>query len=217
MTLNEENRNLERKALYISQDHCRVILSSIKELSLLIEDWLNGEISELEKRHSRIAQFEKDANEIKWNLLDLLSNAAIMYHREDIMRLVMTADMIADNAEAVAYKILISSNMEVPKPIEGEIKSMSDTVLNSMEKLRESILMLDQNISKAATVSKEVDEIEEETDAFHRRLIREILETIDDYKKMYKLHSIIEQLEETSDQIKTTADAVRILSMTIHS
>jgi predicted phosphate transport protein (TIGR00153 family) len=218
MTLNEEsNRNFERKALYISQDHCRVLSSAVKELSLLIEDWLAGKFEKVKERHSRIAEFEKEANNIKWSLMDLLSNATTLFQREDIMRLVTTSDMIADNTEAVAYKITLSGSLNLPKPISNELKNMMDTVLKSMDKLRESILMLDQNLSKATEISKEVDEIEEETDGIHRRLIREILDSFDDYKQMIKIYNITEQLEETSDQIKTSADSVRILSMSIHS
>jgi predicted phosphate transport protein (TIGR00153 family) len=217
MTLNDvSNKNFERKALYISQDHSRVIVTTVKELGLLIEDWIKGEMAEVEKRHTKIAQFEKDANEIKWNMLDLLSNATTLLQREDIMRLVTEIDMIADNAEAVAYKIALSGKLELPKQIESELKKMMDTVLKSMEKLRESIIMLDQNLGKVAEVSKEVDKIEEETDSIHRGLVKVILDKIDDYKKMIKIYNIIEQLEETSDRIKASADNVRILSMTIH-
>ncbi|MHA1754159.1 MAG: DUF47 domain-containing protein [Candidatus Odinarchaeia archaeon] len=214
---NESNRNFERKALYISQDHCRVILSAIKELSLLIEDWLNGNKEEVRERHKRISKFEKDANEIKWKLLDLLSNATTLLQREDIMRLATEADMIADNAEAVAYKVNMAENISnLPKIIGEDLKKMSDSVLRSMDKLRECIMMLEQNVNKASEISKQVDEIEEETDAIHRRLMREIIDSLTDYKELYLLSSIIEQLEETSDQIKTSADSVRIISMSIY-
>ncbi len=212
---NEAARSVERKALYISQDHARVISSAVKELSQLIDDWIAGDAEQVRERHNRISKFEKEANNIKWSLLDELSTATTLICREDLMRLVLETDMIADNVEAVAYKISISGNMNLPSTILNDFKKMMETVVVTMDKLRECIIALDQNIDKAAQLSKQVDETEEQTDAIHRALMKDILEEVNDYKKMYKISNIIEQLEETSDQIKSSADMVRILTMSI--
>ncbi len=212
---NEAARSIERKALYISQDHTRVISTAVKELSQLIEDWIAGNNSQVPERHSKISTLEKEANNIKWSLLDELSTATTLVCREDLMRLVLETDMIADNVEAVAYKISIAGNINLPSNILNNLKKMMETVVNTMDKLRESIIALEQNIDKAAQLSKQVDETEEQTDAIHRSLMKDVLEAVNDYKKMYKISNIIEQLEETSDQIKSSADMVRILTMTI--
>ncbi|MEM2109898.1 MAG: DUF47 family protein [Candidatus Odinarchaeota archaeon] len=212
---NETARSVERKALYISQDHARVISSAIKELSLLLDDWIVGDVNQVREHHSKISKFEKEANTIKWSLLDELSNATTLICREDLMRLVIETDMIADNVEAVAYKISIAGNMDLPASIMRDFKKMMETVVETMDKLRECIIALEQNIDKAAQLSKQVDETEEQTDTIHRALMKDILEVINDYKKMYKISNIIEQLEETSDQIKSSADMVRILTMSI--
>lgn len=214
MTLdNDTSRNIERKAFYISQDHARVIASAVRELRMLIDDWIKGNKSGVQDRHNKISKYEKEANFIKWSLLDELSSAATLIQREDLMRLVMQTDMIADNVEAVAYKISLSGNMKLPAKIVEDFKKMMDTVVLTMDKLRECILALDQNIDKAAQISKQVDETEEQTDSLHRGLMKDILDEISDYKQMYKISNIIEQLEETSDQIKASADNARILSM----
>jgi len=212
---NETSRSVERKALYISQDHTRVISSAIKELGLLLDAWIAGDLKQVREHHSKISQFEKEANAIKWSLLDELSNATTLICREDLMRLVIETDMIADNVEAVAYKINISGNIDLPARIMHDFKKMMETVVETMDKLRECIIALEQNIDKAAQLSKQVDETEERTDTIHRALMKDILEEINDYKKMYKISNIIEQLEETSDQIKSSADMVRILTMSI--
>ncbi|WEU40606.1 MAG: DUF47 family protein [Candidatus Odinarchaeum yellowstonii] len=212
---NEAARSIERKALYISQDHSRVILTAVKELSQLIDDWIAGDLEGVREHHNTISKLEKEANNIKWSLLDELSTATTLICREDLMRLVLETDMIADNVEAVAYKINIAGNMELPSNILKEFKKMMETVVITMDKLRECIISLEQNIDKAAQLSKQVDEVEEQTDAIHRALMKDILDEINDHKKMYKISNIIEQLEETSDQIKSSADMVRILTMSI--
>ncbi|MHA1237917.1 MAG: DUF47 domain-containing protein [Candidatus Odinarchaeia archaeon] len=212
----ESSRNSERKALYASQDHTRKVISAIKELSLLIEDWINGNTDKLESRISYISTLEKDANNIKWTLLDELSKNTTLFQREDLMRLVMSVDKIADAAEGVAAQISSLTDLRPADEIADEIKRLSEALLKSGDLLRESIFMLTQNLEKATELTKKVDLAEEEVDSLQRDLLIKINNHVDDVKCLLRFQSLIRKIEETADQVKDSADAVRILTMALH-
>lgn len=218
MAINPENaRNQERQALYTSQDHVRLVLTAIKEFALLIEEWINQRIEKAKERVGRISEIEQKANEIKWSLLNQLSQSTTLLQREDLMRLVMSVDRIADNVEGAGFRVIALGGQIPPDKVCTGIKTMVDVLIKSAERLRESIFVLSQNVDHATNIAKEVDEAEEEVDVIQRRLIQENYDDIKDVKLLLKVNSLVYEIEDTTDRIKDAADAVRLLSMVLHT
>ncbi|MFX1486676.1 MAG: DUF47 domain-containing protein [Promethearchaeota archaeon] len=218
MTINPETtRNQERQALYTSQDHVRLVLMAIKEFGLLIDDWISRGIDEAKERIGRISELEQEANSIKWSLLSQLSQSTTLLQREDLMRLVMSVDRIADIVEGAGFRVIALGPQVPPDDVCNGIKSMVDVLIKSAESLRESIFILSQNADRATYVAKKVDEAEEEVDVIQRRLIQENYDAIKDIKLLLKTNALIYEIEDTTDRIKDAADAVRVLSMALRT
>ncbi len=218
MSINPEAaRNQERQALYTSQDHVRLVLTAIKEFSLLVDEWVNKGIDEAKERIGRISELEQEANSIKWSLLNQLSQSTTLLQREDLMRLVMSVDRIADNVEGAGFRVIALGTQVPPDNVCDGIKTMVDLLVKSAERLRESIFVLSQNADRATNVTKKVDEAEEEVDVIQRQLIQENYDAIKDVKLLLKTNALIYEIEDTTDRIKDAADAVRLLSMVLHT
>ncbi|MFX0067789.1 MAG: DUF47 domain-containing protein [Promethearchaeota archaeon] len=218
MTINPETtRNQERQALYTSQDHVRLVLTAIREFGLLVEEWINQGIEKAKERVSRISDLEQEANSIKWSLLNQLSQSTTLLQREDLMRLVMSVDRIADNVEGAGFRVLALGDQLPPDNVCTGVKTMVEVLIKSAERLRESIFVLSQNVDHATNIAKKVDEAEEEVDVIQRRLIQENYDDIKDVKLLLKINALIYEIEDTADRVKDAADAVRLLSMILHT
>lgn len=218
MTINPDTtRNQQRQALYTSQDHVRLVLTSIKEFGLLVEEWINQRIEKAKERVGRISDIEQKANDIKWSLLNQLSQSTTLLQREDLMRLVMSVDRIADNVEGAGFRVIALGSQIPPDNVCTGIKTMVEVLIKSAERLRESIFVLSQNVDHATNIAKKVDEAEEEVDVIQRRLIQENYDDIKDVKLLLKINALIYEIEDTADRIKDAADAVRLLSMVLHT
>jgi predicted phosphate transport protein (TIGR00153 family) len=212
-TIDPYDASAEQKAIDIAQDHCRKIVSTIKELSLLFDDWVEGDYKEAEEKLSRITKLENDANKLKHELLEQLSKATTMINREDFMRLALVVDEIADLAEGTGYRILTIQDWKPDVKMKKELGSLVEKLISASEKLRLSIFMLSQNPSKAVELADEVDEIEKEADVIQRRAGHSLYASKVEPRTLMMLKELVSHFEEIADTAERAADAIRIVAM----
>ncbi|MEM3587632.1 MAG: DUF47 family protein [Candidatus Jordarchaeaceae archaeon] len=207
------NENKERIVLEIIQDHIRKILSAVKELAPFLEAWLNGNEQEMEEILSKISQAENEADGIKLSLLDELSVAATLIQREDLMRLVLIVDDIADYAEGTAFRLKGLKNWKPQDDIAEDLRNLVNTMINSVETLRESIFTIVEDAQKAQKAAEEVDKIERFMDQIHRTTEQSLFDLDIDCKTLIRLLNIITNLEDAVDTARKAADAARIIAV----
>jgi hypothetical protein len=212
-TIDLYDESAEQKAIDIAQDHCRKMVSTVKELSLLFDDWVEGNYREAEEKLNRITRLENDANSLKHELLDQLSKATTMINREDLMRLALVVDEIADLAEGTGYRILTIQDWKPDATMKKELGSLVEKVISATEKLRQSIFMLSQNPTKAVESADEVDEIEKEADAIQRRVGHSLYTSKVEPRTLMMLKELVSHFEEMADTAERAADAIRIVAM----
>jgi predicted phosphate transport protein (TIGR00153 family) len=203
----------EQKALDIAQDHCRKIVSAVKELSLLYDDWVEGDYKGAEERLNRVSRIEGEANKLKHELLEQLSKATTMVNREDLMRLALVVDEIADVAEGTGFRILDIQDWEPDANFKKEMQSLVEKLISATEKLRLSIFMLSQNPSKSLEFADEVDAIEKDADLIQRRVGHSLYASKLEPKTLIMLKELIAHFEEMADTAERAADAIRIVAM----
>jgi len=207
------NENKERIVLEIIQDHVRKILSSVKELAPFLEAWLEGNEQEMEEILSKITQAENEADEIKITLLDELSVAATLIQREDLMRLVLIVDDIADYAEGTAFRLKGLKNWKPEGSILEDLRNLVNTMINSVETLRDSIFTILEDAQKAQKSAEEVDKIERFMDQIHRAAEQSLFELDIDPKTLIRVLNILTNLEDAVDTARKAADAARIIAV----
>ena len=206
------NQSKERIVLEIIQDHIRKILSAVKELSPFLEAWLTGNENEMEEILSKISKAENEAEEIKHALLDELSVAALL-QREDMMRLVLITDELADYAEGTAFRLKGLKNWKPDHTLTEDIRNLINTMINSVETLRESIFTIVEDAERAKKAAEEVDKLERFMDQIHRATEQTLFELDLDHKTLIRLLNIVTNLEDAVDTARNAADAVRIIAV----
>lgn len=212
-TIDPYDASAEQKAIDIAQDHCRKIVSAVKELSLLFDDWIEGDYSEAEEKLTKITKFENEGNKLKHELLDHLSKATTMIHREDLMRLALMVDEIADVAEGTGHRILNIQDWKPDAKTKKELGSLVEKLISATEKLRLSIFMLSQNATKAVELADEVDELEKEADVIQRGVGHSLYMSKMEPRTLIMLKELVSHFEEMADTAERAADAIRIVAM----
>lgn len=207
------NESKERIALEIIQDHVRKILSAVKELAPFLEAWIKGNEQEMEEILSKISQAENEADEIKLALLDELSVAATLIQREDMMRLVLIVDDIADYAEGTAFRLKGLKNWKPKGDLIEDLRNLVNTMINSVETLRDSIFTIVEDAQKAQKAAEEVDKIERFMDQIHRATEQSLFELDIEPKTLIRLLNIVTNLEDAVDTARKAADATRIIAV----
>jgi len=213
MVINPYANDEERKVLDMYQDHIRKVVTAVKELALMVEDWINNEWSTIGKRLEKISSLEKEADEIKRALLDEVSKAATLIQREDLMRLSLIADEIADYADATSFRLSHLRDWRPQGKLANMFRELVEWVVNSVEKFRESVFMLPQNAEKAIKIAEEVDESERKVDILQRTIVNTLYNLELDAKTLIKVIDFVEHIEEIADLAEDAADAVRIVAV----
>jgi predicted phosphate transport protein (TIGR00153 family) len=210
---NEEDTRKEMKALDMLQDHLREVLSAIKELRNSIDVWIEGKPDEIESHVKSLQEIESKANTIKWKILNELSQAETMLHREDFMRLVMTIDEIVDYAEGTAYRVGILKAWKPDEKSISFIREMMDKLFQMMMTLRESIFVLTQNSEKSMNIAQNIYDIEREIDNLERNMTKHIYSLNIDHRILLQVLNFIDHLEDMADIAENVTDAIRIIAV----
>ncbi|MFX1474275.1 MAG: DUF47 domain-containing protein [Promethearchaeota archaeon] len=213
MTLEITGNRAENKAIGIAQDHAGVVLQAAKTLRMMIEDWMDGQKERQKELFNKLAQLEREADSIKRSLLDELSVSETMLRRSDFFRLAMTTDDIADICEATAWDLTGLEDYQPDTKIKNQIKTMLDAIDDAITNMRQAILLLAQNSSKAIELAMEVDAAERAVDEGHRRILQALYRSKLDILVLLRLKDLTQHLEEIADAAEDAADAIRIIAV----
>ncbi len=203
----------EMKALDILQDHLRQVLASIKELRGLFDDWIEKKVDTIDPHIEELGKIEDQANKIKWKILDELSSAETMLHREDFMHLVMTIDEIVDHVEGTGHRFGYLRDWQPDKQSITYIEEMFDALFKMMMTLRESIFVLTQNSENSIKIAREMYELERSIDKIHRNMIEHVYSLDLDHKTLSLVVRVVDHLEDMADIGEAVTDAIRIIAV----
>ncbi len=213
LTLEMTGNRAENKAIGIAQDHAAVVLQAAKTLRMMIEDWMEGQKERQKDLFNKLADLERQADSIKRSLLDELSISETMLRRSDYFRLAMTMDDIADICEATAWDLAGLEDYKPNSQLKKQIKTMLDSIDDAVYKMRQAILLLSQNSSKAIELAMEVDAAERAVDEGHRKILQELYKSNLDVLVLLRLKDLTQHLEEIADAAEDAADAIRIIAV----
>ncbi|MFX1300288.1 MAG: DUF47 domain-containing protein [Promethearchaeota archaeon] len=213
MTLESSNNRAEYKAIAIAQDHAGIVLRAAKALRVMIEDWMDGRKERQRDHFNNLAKLEREADNVKRTILDVLSVTETMLRRSDYFRLIMRTDDIADLCEASAWDLQGLEEFQPDAKIREHFKAMLDSLTDAVYKMRQSILFIEQNSDKAVELAIEVDSAERDADAAHRGFTQFLYASNLDIKVLLRLKDLGQHLEEIADAAEDAADAVRIIAI----
>jgi uncharacterized protein Yka (UPF0111/DUF47 family) len=146
---------------------------------------------------------------------ELAEIGAILLSREDFLRFTNLTSEISDFSEGIAFYLveIMEHNWNVPADIRKDLQKLADSVLETMLRLRETMMVLSYGHTKTLEKAKDVEIAERIVDDNFRNLTIKVLSSKMDLPALLMLRDVLQLLENSADKAEDAADAARMLAL----
>jgi predicted phosphate transport protein (TIGR00153 family) len=156
---------------------------------------------------ARIRDAEHTGDDITHRILRQLNSTFVTpFEREDIYRLASRLDDVLDFIEAAADLIVLYQLEELPQ----EICKITDVLHRAAKSTAEAMPRL-RSLKDLSEYWIEVNELENEADQVHRRLVARLFSGSYEALDVLKLKEVAEELEAAADAFEHVADTVQTI------
>ncbi|MCX8150650.1 MAG: DUF47 family protein [Candidatus Bathyarchaeota archaeon] len=211
----ETEERVKRKALNACQDNLRKVLEVTRKIPQMTEHFAKGDKEAARKLFSEIKKGEEEVIKARQMVSQELAEiGAILLSREDFLRFTNLTSEIADFSEGIAFYLvqLMEHNWQVPAEIRKELQGLADAVLETVLKLRETMMVLTYGSAKTLEKAKDVEIAERVVDDRYRSLAIKILSSKLDLPALFIMKDVLQLLENSADKAEDAADAARVIS-----
>lgn len=214
----ETEERLKRRALTVCQDHLRKVVDVCRKVPQMFDCFIKGDKTTAQKLFVEIRKNEEEVDSARRTVSqELAEMGAILMSREDFLRFTNLSSEIADFSEGIAFWLLqiIERNWKVPNEIKKDLLKLSEAVLETVLKLRETSITLSYGSAKTLEKARDVEMAERAVDEAYREVELKIINSNVTIPVLVLLRDIIKLLEDSADKAEDAADAARILSFAI--
>ena len=211
----ETEERVKQRALNACQDNLRKVVDVSRKIPQLAECFAVGDKENARKLLSEIRTGEEEVVKARRMVSQELSEiGAILIAREDFLRFTNLSSEIADFSEGIAYYLveIMEHNWSVSPEIKKDLLKLSSAVLDSVLKLRETMMVLNYGSQKTLEKAKDVEIAERIVDEQYRALTIKVLNGKLDVPVLLLLRDILQMLENSADKAEDAADAARMIS-----
>jgi predicted phosphate transport protein (TIGR00153 family) len=211
----ETERRVKRRALNVCRDHLRKALDLTRIVPQMIDCFIKNDKEKAKQLFNEIRSREDEVDEARRLVSrELAEIGAILLSREDFLRFTNLTSEIADFGEGIAFRLLeiMEHNWSVPMDIKEDLLNLSEAVLDTVIRLRETVMVLTYGSAKAMEKAKDVEVAERVVDELYRGLEIKLLSSHLDFPALILLRDVLQLLEDSADKAEDAADAARILS-----
>ena len=211
----ETEERVKRRALNACQDNLRKVVDLERKIPQMTEFFATGKKDGARQLFSEIKLGEEEVIKARRMVSQELAEiGAILVSREDFLRFTNLTSEIADFSEGIAFYLveIMEHNWNVPSDIKRDLVKLSDAVLDSVLKLRETMMVLTYGPTKTLEKAKDVETAERVVDDVYRALAIKVLNSKLDVPAMLLLRDVLQLLENSADKAEDAADAARMLS-----
>ncbi|MCW4041721.1 MAG: DUF47 family protein, partial [Candidatus Bathyarchaeota archaeon] len=172
------SRREEKMVLSLCTTHLDKIYDTVASMKNAVFSFCSGDFHSLEEQYKAAFDSERAADDIKHQiLLDVSSGPLHPIAREEVIRLVLTADDIAENAKSAARKLRTFASTEcLNELIISHLQEMASMCVEIVDKVRIAFHKLSDGPKQAIDAAGQVEVVEESIDDFRLGLIKEILD-----------------------------------------
>jgi predicted phosphate transport protein (TIGR00153 family) len=213
----ETEATARRRILNICQDNARVLVEIVRKLALMIDSLSTGDNDKVKDQYKEILAIREQSNKLKATLLgEVASLGSLLISREDFLRLTFRLAEITDTAEGVGFRLAstIERKISIDRKIMSEISRLATLILDEVTRMKETLMALTFNPSKAIEMASSVEEIERKIDSTYRTLDIEILTSKGEISKILVMKDVVERLESMADLTIDALDQIRVLAIT---
>jgi predicted phosphate transport protein (TIGR00153 family) len=211
----ETEERVKRRALNVCRDHLRTVLDLTRKVPQMIDCFIKNDKGKARQLFNEISSREDEVDNARRLVSQELAEiGAILLSREDFLRLTNLTSEIADFCEGIAFRLLeiMEHDWNVPVGIKNDLLKLSEAVLETVLRLRETIMVLRYGSTKAMEKAKDVEAAERAVDELYRELEIKLLDSKLDFPALILLRDILQLLEDSADKAEDAADAARVLS-----
>ncbi len=211
----ETEERVKRRALNACQDNLRKVVDVSRKIPQLVEYFASGDKENARKLFSEIKTGEEEVIKARRMVSQELAEiGAILIAREDFLRFTNLSSEIADFSEGIAYYLveIMEHNWVISPEVKKDILKLSLAVLDSVLKLRETMMVLNYGPQKTLERAKDVEIAERIVDDQYRILTIKVLGSKFEVPVLLLLRDVLQLLENSADKAEDAADAARTIS-----
>jgi uncharacterized protein Yka (UPF0111/DUF47 family) len=211
----ETEERVKRRALNACQDNLRKVLDVSRKIPQMAEYFASGDKDNARRLFSEIRAGEEEVIKARRMVSQELAEiGAILIAREDFLRFTNLSSEIADFSEGIAHYLveIMEHNWVVSPEIKKDLLKLSSVVLDSVLKLRETLMVLNYGPQKTLERAKDVEIAERIVDDHYRALTIKVLCGKLEVPVLLLLRDILQLLENSADKAEDAADAARTIS-----
>jgi uncharacterized protein Yka (UPF0111/DUF47 family) len=211
----ETEERVKRRALNACQDNLRKVVDVSRKIPQLAEYFASGDKENARKLLSEIRVGEEEVVKARRMVSQELAEiGAILIAREDFLRFTNLSSEIADFSEGIAYYLveIMEHNWNISPDVKKDLLKLSLAVLDTVLKLRETMMVLNYGSQKTQERAKDVEIAERIVDDQYRALTIKVLNGKLDVPVLLLLREILQLLENSADKAEDAADTARMLS-----
>jgi uncharacterized protein Yka (UPF0111/DUF47 family) len=211
----ETEERVKRRALNACQDNLRKVVDVSRKIPQLVEYFARGDKENARKLFSEIRTGEEEVIKARRMVSQELAEiGAILIAREDFLRFTNLSSEIADFSEGIANYLveIMEHNWIIPPEVKKDLLKLSLAVLDSVLKLRETMMVLNYGPQKTLERAKDVEIAERIVDDIYRALTIKVLTSKLEVPVLLLLRDVLQLLENSADKAEDAADAARTIS-----
>lgn len=210
-------RTREREIIRRSLDHLYHVIRATEAFEQMVKAFVVGDREVMNDRYRAVFNEEREADNVKKSVIMDLSRG--MFHpidREDLIRLILTADDIAANVKAAARKLLLIEEFKVSEPLATGLLRMAAKAVEAVRMLKEAVAELAEDPARALDKADAVERLEEEVDEIRTDVTAMTLRAASTdifLGNLILLKEVIDNMEAAVDRCEDTADIVRTIAV----
>jgi predicted phosphate transport protein (TIGR00153 family) len=211
----ETEERVKRRALNVCNENLRKVVDVSRKIPQLVEFFASGDKENVRKLLSEIRIGEEEVVKARRMVSQELSEiGAILTAREDFLRFTNLSSEIADFSEGIAYYLveIMEHNCNISPEVKKDLLKLSLAVLDTVLKLRETMMVLNYGSQKTLEKAKDVEIAERIVDDLFRALTIKVLNGKIDVPVLLLLRDVLQMLENSADKAEDAADTARMLS-----
>ncbi len=211
----ETEERVKRRALNACQDNLRKVVDVSRKIPQLVEFFASGDKENARKLFSEIKTGEEEVIKARRMVSQELAEiGAILIAREDFLRFTNLSSEIADFSEGISYYLveIMEHNWIISPEVKKDLLKLSLAVLDSVLKLRETMMVLNYGPQKTLERAKDVEIAERIVDDLYRALTIKVLSSKLEVPVLLLLRDVLQLLENSADKAEDAADAARTIS-----
>ena len=211
----ETEERVKRRALNACQDNLRKVVDVSRKIPQLVEFFASGDKENARRLFSEIKTGEEEVIKSRRMVSQELAEiGAILIAREDFLRFTNLSSEIADFSEGIAYYLveIMEHNWVISSDVKKDLLKLSLAVLDSILKLRETMMVLNYGPQKTLERAKDVEIAERIVDDNFRALTIKVLSSKFEVPVLLLLRDVLQLLENSADKAEDAADAASTIS-----